>query len=826
MNQTANFCRLVFLCLATAPLQAAGIITFPSKVTLTGRESSQQVIVQRTEEAGIGAQIRDGVELTSNRPEVVTVDSGVLRPKGNGQATVMAKAGDQVASIEVTVRGMDQPFAWNFRHHVEAVLSKTGCNSGACHGALAGKGGFKLTLRGYDPPKDHHIITRQANGRRIELADPGKSLLLAKPSGAIPHRGGVRFETDSLDYRVLAEWITAGAPGPREDDAKLERIDVLPAKTMLKKGDQQQLLVQAFYSDGHVEDVTRWAKFTSANEAVATCDQNGLTSVIGPGEGAITAWFASQIVIAGVTVPYNNDVPAELFAKAERRNFIDELVLKQLQRMKIAPSPPASDHEFVRRAYLDTIGTLPTPQEVRTFLADPAADKRDKLIEQLLARPEFVDYWTYKWSDLLTITGERLRPNSVKAYYQWIRAQVAANKPWDQFVREIITSQGSSTENGATNFFALHQDPENMSENVCQAFLGLSINCAKCHNHPLEKWTNDQYYGMANLFARVRGKGWGGDARNGAGDRMLVVVDKGDLMQPSTGRPQPPTPLDGQPVSFDSTVDRRIHLANWLTAPDNPYFARSITNRVWANFYGVGLVESIDDMRVSNPASNEELLTAAAKYLVEQKFDLKQLMRAILQSRTYQRSSHPLPENLAESRFYSRYYPKRLMAEVLLDAVSQVAGVPSEFNEVAFSGADKAKTDFYPKGTRAIQLYDAAVNSYFLRTFGRNQRLITCECERSDEPSMVQVLHLSNGDTINEKLRAKGSRVEQLLASGATNHEIITEVYLSALSRTPTDDEMLRLLQAIADAKGDDRRVVIEDLFWSVLSSREFLFNH
>jgi hypothetical protein len=307
---------------------------------------------------------------------------------------------------------------------------------------------------------------------------------------------------------------------------------------------------------------------------------------------------------------------------------------------------------------------------------------------------------------------------------------------------------------------------------------------------------------------------------------MLVVVEKGELVQPATGKPQPPTPLDGQAIPFDSTADRRIHLANWLTSPDNPYFARSITNRVWANFYGVGLVESVDDMRVSNPASNEELLSAAAKYLVDKKFDLKELMRAILQSKTYQRSSQPLPENQAESRFYSRYYPKRLMAEVLLDAVSQVTAVPSEFNEVAFSGADKAKTDFYPKGTRAIQLYDAAVNSYFLRTFGRNQRLITCECERSDEPSMVQVLHIANGDTINEKLRAKGSRVELLLTKGATNHEVISEVYLSALSRPPTDDEMLRLLQTTAEAKGDERRLVIEDLFWSVLSSREFLFNH
>lgn len=806
---------------------AADILVMPRQITLSGKEASQRLLVQRAQGSDVLGQVNEGVELSSSNADIVAIENGILLPKANGQAVITAKVGDLSATAEVTVRDMDQPFSWSFRNHVEAVFAKTGCNSGACHGALAGKGGFKLTLRGYDPVKDYHVITRQANGRRVELADPGRSLLLAKPSGAIPHRGGVRFEPDSLEYRVLAEWLSAGAPGPRDDDAKLERIEVLPETTLQHVGDKQQVLVRAFYSHGRVEDVTRWAKYSSANEAVALIDQNGLISVMGHGVGAITAWYASRITIARVTVPYDEQVPAEVFAQAERRNFIDDLVLQQLQKMNIRPAPPASDSEFLRRAFLDSIGTLPTPDEVRNFLADPSADKRDKLIDQLLSRPEFVDYWTYRWSDVLAITGERLRPAAVKAYYQWVREQVAANKPWDQFVREIVTAQGSSTENGATNFYSLHQDPETMSENVCQAFLGLSINCAKCHNHPLEKWTNDQYYAMANLFARVRAKGWGGDPRSGDGSRTLVVVDKGELIQPATGKAQPPTPLDGQPIPFDAAGDRRTHLANWLVSADNPYFARSITNRIWANFFGIGLVESVDDMRVSNPATNEEMLSAAARFLIDNRFDLKALMRAILQSKTYQRSSQPSAGNREESQFYSRYYPKRLMAEVMLDAISQVTGVPSEFNEIAYPGADRQKTDFYPRGTRAIQLYDAAVNSYFLRTFGRNQRLITCECERSDEPSMVQVLHISNGDTINEKLRAKGGRVEQMLAAGTPNHAIIDELYVSALSRHPTDDEMMQLLQLLAEAKKDgDRRVLVEDMFWSVLSSREFLFNH
>jgi hypothetical protein len=365
-----------------------------------------------------------------------------------------------------------------------------------------------------------------------------------------------------------------------------------------------------------------------------------------------------------------------------------------------------------------------------------------------------------------------------------------------------------------------------MAENVSQAFLGLSIGCAKCHNHPLEKWTNDQYYAMANLFARVRAKGWGGDTRNGDGLRTLYVVPAGDLIQPLTGKPQPPTPLDGQPLAFDDPRDRREHLADWLVSPENPYFSRSITNRVWANFYGVGLVEQVDDMRTSNPASNEALLSAAAQYLEDEHFNLKALMREILRSATYQRSSVALPENKDEQRFYSRYYPKRLMAEVLLDAISQVTAVPTEFTQIGFPGGDAQKTEAYPKGTKALQLADSAVVSYFLKTFGRNDRLITCECERTEEPSIVQVLHIANGTTINEKLSAEGSCVKTALAGKETAEQTIDRAYLSALCRLPMEGEKAALLKVMQDSGEGDRALLIEDLYWSILSSKEFLFNH
>ncbi len=729
-------------------------------------------------------------------------------------------------AVPLSVQAEEAAPVRNFRNHVLPVLSKAGCNSGACHGALAGKGGFKLSLRAYDPISDYHAITKQARGRRIELADPGSSLLLTKPSGAVPHKGGLRFDVDSLDYKIIADWISAGAPGPSDQDPVVERLEITPAAAVVEMKKTEQMQVRAIYSNGQTEDVTRWTKYTSANETVAQVDEQGKVTIIGHGEGAITGWFSSRIVVARLTSPYPNQISPETFSKAERRNFIDDLVLAQLERLRLPPSPAASDAEFLRRAYLDTIGTLPKPDEVRAFLSDTTSDKRDKVIESLLARPEFVDYWTYKWSDLLLINGQKLRPKPVKAYYDWIHQQVADNVPWDEFARQIVTSQGSSLDQGATNFFALHQDPEEMAENTSQAFLGLSIGCAKCHNHPLEKWTNNQYYAFANLFARVRAKGWGGDFRSGDGVRTLYVANKGDLIQPLTGKPQPPTPLDGQPLEFNSPVDRRIALAAWLTSPENPYFSRAITNRVWANFFNVGIVEAVDDLRVSNPASNEALLAASAKYLVDNKYDLKSLMRAILQSKTYQRSSQALPENKDEKRFYSRYYPKRLMAEVLLDAISQVTDVPSEFTEVTFPGSDKAKTDAYPKGTRAIQLYDSAVASYFLKAFGRNTREITCECERSEEPSMVQVLHISNGDTINQKLKVADNRIGKLLSANQSNEQVIEEAYLQALSRFPTADEKARTLAVLAETPAENRREALEDVLWSIFSSREFLFNH
>ena len=796
---------------------------FPQEIRLGSKESRQTLIAQWHSGDQTDGQAIQGVSFASSDENTVRIEDGQAIPVNNGRATITAQVGDQTASAEVIVTGLDQPFAWSFRNHVESVLSKQGCNGGACHGARAGQKGFRLTLFGFDVDADYTYLTRQAVGRRIVPSDPGRSLILTKPTGLLPHKGGVRLEPGSLEYRVLAEWIASGVPGPKDDDPQIERLEVLPQYSRQTVKATQQLVVLAHFSDGHVEDATRWAKYTSANSAVASVDERGKVAINGAGEGAIKIWYLNHNVMAYVTVPYANATGNQTFALAPRRNFIDDQVIEKLASLKVPPSLRCDDATFLRRACLDTIGTLPTAAEARTFLADVSADKRDKLIDSLLTRPEFVDYWTYKWADLLLVSGQRLRPKALESYYKWLHDAVAANKPWDQFVRDIVTSTGSTFDNGAANFYALHQDPEDMAETVAQAFMGLSINCAKCHNHPLEKWTNDQYYAFANLFSRVRAKGWGGDYRNGDGLRIVYSDTQGELIQPSRGVPRQPCPLDGEPVPFDATEDRRLAVASWLTSHDNPYFTRAIVNRVWANFFGVGLVEAIDDLRLTNPASNEELLNAASKHLIDHKYDLKELMRAILQSETYQRSSEPLLENKADERFYSRYYPRRLKAEVLLDAIAQVTAVPTDFK--AATPDSRKPGAAIPTIKRAIRLPDSYVDSYFLEAFGKPERLITCECERSSEPSMTQVLHLYNGETVNKKLAAKGSAAE-LAVSEPNNGQIVEELYLAAMSRLPTPNERDSLIAELAAANNEDRRQVIEDLYWSVLTSREFLFNH
>jgi hypothetical protein len=810
------------------PLSAAAaeVKILPPDILLTGPHAKQRLLVVVQEGGRVIADVTGKARLSSSKPAVAAIaKDATVQAAGDGEAILTAWVDGQQATAKVKVEGTKAPFSWSFRNHVIPVLTRLGCNSGACHGALAGKGGQKLSLRGYAPLADYFVLTRQAGGRRINRLEPEKSLLLRKPTLIVSHGGGLRLEVGSPEYQLLADWIASGCPGPRPDDPIIQRLEVFPAEAVLRPKDKLQVLVRAWYSDGRSMDVTRWAKFGSTEELVAAPDDNGQVKVAGHGEAAITVWYSNLVALCRISSPLPNTVDPKVFASAPRNNYIDELVLKKLEALHIPPSPPCSDGEFIRRAYLDAAGILPTPEEVEKFLADRRPDKRARLIDALLERPEFVDYWAYKWSDVLLVSSRKLPQPAMWAFYQFIRQSVADNKPWDQFAREILTAQGSNLDNGAANYFVLHKDVAELTETTAVTFLGMSVTCCRCHNHPLEKWTQDQYWELANLFARVA-------LRNGSRPGEVVVSSQptGDVLHLRRGVAMPPTPLDGKPLPLDSPLDRRKYFADWLTAKDNPYFAHALVNRVWRNFMGRGLVEAEDDLRQTNPPSNGELFDALAKDFVAHRYDVKYLVRTIMNSAAYQRSSAPLPDNISDDRFYSHYLIRRMPAEVVLDAYSQVTGVPTIFNQVAVgSTGGVASTNAYPAGTRALQLPDALVVSEFLDSFGRPDRSQPCSCERMAEASVTQALHLNNGKTLNDKLRAKSSRVERWLKEKISSEEAIRRLFLLALSRQPTLAERSRLLALMSEAERDgqaSRREVLEDLFWSVLTGREFLFNH
>lgn len=811
---------------ASAQTLAADYQFLPAQSTLTGPQATQRLLVLTMSGGKVVGEATQRAIFTSSNPAVATIDPrGTVHAAGDGEAMVTAQIDGKAVTAHVKVAHAKDEFTWSFRNHVLPMMTKVGCNSGACHGALAGKGGLKLSLRGYAPSLDHFVLTRQTLARRVDRLEPARSLVLLKPTMAVAHGGGQKLEVGSLDYQLLADWIASGAPGPRDDDVRIDRLEVFPTEAVLKPQDAMQMVVRAWYADGHSEDVTRWAKFNSSEDLVAGVDEQGHVRVKGHGEAAITVWFSNLVAAARILSPLPNTVAPAIFASAPRHNFIDELVLKKLQALHIPPSGLCSDAEFIRRVYLDAAGILPTPEEVQKFLADESPEKRKRLVDGLLDRPEFVDYWTYKWSDMLLVSTRKLPQPAVWAFYRFIRESVAENKPWDRFARDILTANGSTLHQGAGNYFVLHKDVTDLTESTAVTFMGMSLTCCRCHNHPLEKWTQDQYWSMANLFSRVALKN--GDR---PGDISVQALASGDVPHPRRGFAMPPTPPDGKPLAGDSTMDRRQYFADWLTDPKNLYFSRAVINRIWRNFLGRGLVEAEDDLRQTNPATNEELFAALQIDLVAHHFDLKHLMRTIMNSATYQRTSKPLPENTADDRFYSHYLVRRLSAEVILDAYSQATGVPTPFTHI-YSGVEGglAASSSYPEGTRALQLPDSRVASRFLDSFGRPDRTQTCSCERQQDSSVTQALHLNNGQTLNDKLKSPKSRIEQWLKDDIRNDDAVRRVFLLALCRPPTPAELAKFEQLLAEAGKDaqtKRREMLEDLFWAVLTGREFMFNH
>ena len=798
----------------------------PATISFNGPRYDQQLVVEGTFADGHREDLTAVATMTSSSAQIASVDKGGLtHPQGDGQATLTASVGGHRAMATVGVKDFTASAPWSFRNDVLPVMTKVGCNSGPCHGAAAGKNGFKLTLRGYDPETDYYTLTHQALARRTDRMEPAKSLILLKPTLAIPHGGGHRFDVGSPEYQVISGWIAQGMPPPEDSDARVSAIEVLPHEASLEPGAEQRLVVIAKFSDGSSRDVTRWAKFDSGDEGVATVDANGHVTMHSYGEAPVTVWYQSHVTFARLRIPFPYPLDEAVFKNAPRHNYIDDDILKHLAVLHIPPSPPASDSEFIRRAYLDAAGILPTRGEVESFLNDRSPDKRDRLIDSIMKRPEFVDYWAYKWSDLLLVTSNRLSDDQMWSYYDWIHESVATDKPWDQFVREILTATGNTDQNGAANYWVIHRDPLDTSENVAQAFLGITITCAHCHNHPLAKWTQKDYYGMANLFARVRLKTFApGGFRTAVGplfnDVTVYSAPTGEFTDDRFMMVLPPKPLDAKALPLEVRGDTRTYFANWLTSPTNPFFARNIVNRVWRNFMGRGLVEPVDDLRDTNPSTNDELLNALTADVVAHHFDIDYLIRTIMRSATYQTSSEPLKENADDDKFGSHYVIKRLPAEVLLDAYTEVTQEPEKF-------------EGYPVGMRALQLPDTAVKSYFLDAFGRPARQQTRESERTSVPTITQALHIINGDTLNDKLRAPGGTIDMLMKLGFSDDEIVNYLYLAALSRYPKESERAALVKALDAAEqqktpgvDEPRRAALLDMSWALLTSEEFMFNH
>jgi hypothetical protein len=795
-------CLAALFALSDSALQAEVKVS-PERVTLSRPEDSQQLLVTETQNETTRDLTRTA-KFVVGQPAIVTVDAnGLLHPVAEGESTLTIVAGQSELRIPIQVTGLKNPPPVSFEHEILPILSKARCNSGGCHGKAEGQNGFKLSLLGFDGPADYNALIKEGRSRRVSLAAPQQSLLLRKASAEIPHGGGLKISRDSPQYERLLRWIASGAPPTVESEQPATAIEVEPAELVMQPGEQRQLRVTAIDLAGGRRCVTVETDLISNAGQIVEADARGLLQAgTIPGEAAILVRYAGHVTVCRVVVPRSG----QQIARPPENNFIDKHVWDKLLKLGIEPSAPASDAAFMRRAYLDTIGTLPTAAEARDFLADQSTDKRSKLVNKLLERPEYADYWAMKWSDILRADKIKVTHQGTIGMTRWLRKEFATNRPFDEMAREIVTAQGPVQSESPAAFFKAADQPEVASRFVSQLFLGVRIECAQCHHHPSERWGQDDYAGLAGFFTGVKVK------KLPDGSESIVSRGGTDVNHPRLGTPVPARALGAPPADFAAVSDRRQALATWMTGPENHHFARAIANRMWTHYLGRGLVEPIDDMRATNPPTNEPLMEALAGHVREVKFDLKAFTRTLLNSRVYQLSTEANDSNRDDRHHFSHAWPKALPAEVLLDAISQATGSSEKFNG-------------WPAGTRSIQVWDNRMPSYFFRIFGRPARTTVCECERSNEPSISQALHLLNSPELNEKITSRDGVARQLADSPREPKEIVAEVYLGALSRFPTVDEERLLLEAFA-APDVTRREAVEDVLWSVLNTKEFVYNH
>lgn len=721
-----------------------------------------------------------------------------------GRAAPRDPSADRSAEPDAT--GM----AVSFLHDVIPALTRAGCNGGGCHGSPSGKNGFRLSLRGYEPEADYVRLTRGAQGRRLNRVNPDASLFLLKATGQIPHEGGRRFGRDDRLYRILRDWVAQGARDDTRRAPRVEHLQIVPASSLLEgPAAEQPLRVVAHYADGSARDVSGLTRWSVNDESVARVDTDGRVHRLRKGEVVAAAEYLG--VMAAATIAFLDAGRPASRPMPQPANYIDQHVFAKLRRLRIEPSPGAGDAEFLRRAFLDVTGQLPTPDEVRQFLADRTPDKRARLIDDLLERPEFADWWAMKWADRLGCNRRFVGRVGAFKYHEWIRQAMEDNVPEDEFVRAVLTGRGGNYEHPPASFYRRVRDPGTTAEEVAELFLGVRLQCARCHNHPGERWTQDDYYGLAAFFARVRYKD--GPSFEGIYDKEeTVYIDrKGEVANPRTGRRAQPRYLGGPTAEIAPGEDRREVLARWLTQEDNPFFARASANRIWYHLTGRGIVEPVDDVRSTNPASNEPLLAALADDLVKHHFDRKHLIRTIMRSRTYQLSSRPTPTNADDEKNFSHARVRLLPAEALLNAVCAATGQPEKFPGL-------------PVGITAICLPDGEYRHPFLEIFGRPARASACECERSTDTTLNQALELVGGRLVQQKLHAPGGRVSRLLSAGQSDAALLEELFLATLSRYPTSAERRLLLERLHRAP--DRRRAAEDILWALINHAEFLFQH
>lgn len=799
----------------------------PNGIELDGGDSHQQLLVTGTLEDGELRDYTRRVTFSMNPEGIARMDAqGRIQPLANGHTTLTASVDDQVqTTLKIEVKNVETIRPLSFPNQIVPIFTKTGCNGGGCHGKAAGQNGFRLSLLGFEPEEDYGFLVREARGRRVFPAAPDRSLLLLKSTGELPHGGGKRMDMHSDEYQFLRRWIAQGMPYGHPDDPTVERIEIIPNERLMPMEGDQQLVVMAHYTDGSVEDVTRSALYESNQTDIAEVNDRGWVQLHRqPGDVAVMVRYYGHVGVFRATIPLG----APVDQLPSPNNFIDENVFAKLQKLGIPPSDLCDDATFIRRVTLDIAGRLPSDDETRTFMSDSAADKRNRWIDRLLDGPDYADYFANKYSALLRNRRDNDKEKrGAFAFHGWIRDSFYDNKPYDQFVREILTASGEIIQNPPTAWYREVKQTQEQLEDTAQLFLATRLKCAQCHHHPYERWSQKDYYQFSAFFSRVGRKSGGYPGE----DMIYHKSGHASATHPKSKENLIPAGLGATPISLEPEEDPRTALAEWITQPDNPFFARALVNRYWKHFLNRGLVEPEDDMRDTNPPTNPELLDTMSRHFVESGYDLKDLVRQICRSRTYQTSAVPNDFNAVDTQHFSRHYPQRLEAEVLLDAVDEVTGASTHFTGL-------------PPEFRAVQLPDNSFNQdyYFLTVFGRPESGSACECERSMDASLAQSLHMLNSKSIQEKVMSESGTAFGFANDDPGKDEAnLRKLYLAALSREPTEEEIRKAKeylhrappvrvdeqgQALPPDESRDRREAFEDLVWVMLNMKEFLFNH